>query len=615
MGIRDALRIATGAKQPPQAAPKAVVAAAMPLSGPGVKAVQRSRSHATTEQWQQQAWYFFDVIGELRGPLVWIAQAVSQAEVHATDIDRDTGKATGPTEDPRAITAAAAVLGGPAQRAGLLRLLSLCWQVPGEAWIVVRPGSQGKDDTWTVLSGNKVTAKGDTWQYTDPMNGATVTLAPGVDRLIRVWCPHPNDQAKADSACRPALPVCREIEKASQNIAARLDSRLAGNGVWMVPEEGDFPRGEHDTASAALMDLFLSAAEESLQNPGQASAQVPIVITLPGEQIANAVFQDFSTAFDASVVELRQDAINRLGATLDMPNDVARGTQGESNHWSAWQVEESTYKIYIEPLLKALGDAITEHWFRPALVAMGMTQDQADSFELGWDTTAIVARPDDTENLRDLHDRLLISDEYMLSENGVPEDAMPDEEEHTRRFLEKVVLGAPTLLADPAVAGALGLSIEVAPVAAGVDANVGAGGELEAPEPAPADTSNNLPDTQGQEPDPQAVPEGLVAAAELIVYDALSRAGGRLLTNQNRGQFKATPRHELHTVIASGSDSSALLEGSFEFTDRVAEAFGLDADELETELRHYVEGLLWRKQPHSRGYFTRHTLAVLRARP
>jgi hypothetical protein len=215
-----------------------------------------------------------------------------------------------------------------------------------------------------------------------------------------------------------------------------------------------------------------------------------------------------------------------------------------------------------------VGDAVTEFWFRPALMVMGLTEEQAEREEIGWDTTAIVARPDDRETLESLYDKTLISDEYMLTENGVPLDAMPSPEERTRRVLEKIVMGAPTLLADPAVAEALGFDIEVSPVAAGVDAEVGTNGELEAPEPKPLpDNVRALPGTRGEEPEPETVPEGLVAAAELNVYDALSRAGGRLLTNQNRGQFKSTPRYELHTVIPAGEETRVLLEGSFQFVD------------------------------------------------
>lgn len=598
MGVLDRLRGTPGSKTPP---PKTIVAAAMPMSGPGVVKVNRGRQHTTTDQWQQEGWYYFDAIGELRGPLTWIANAVSQADLHATELDPDTGKPTGPSEDAQAQAVAAQCLGGASQRPGLLRLIALCWQVAGEAWVVIRPASKpGAPDTWLVLSGNKVRAKGTAWQYTDPFTGLDVDLTPR-DRLLRVWSPHPNDQARADSAVRPALPVCREVEKASQSIAARLDSRLAMNGAWLVPEEIDFPKGDHETVGNALMDLFLSMAETSLQNPGQAAAQVPIILTLPGEMISNAVFQDFASAFDAAVVELRQDALRRLAATLDMPKDVAEGTQGESNHWSAWQVEESTYKIFIEPLLKAIGDAITEHWFRPALIAMGKTAQQAEKFEIGWDTTAIVARPDDRETLESLYEKVLISDEYFLTENGVPVEAMPDQDERTRRVLEKMVTVAPTLLSDPNVAAALDLGITVAPAAAGVDATVTTGGELEAPEPEPA--RNALPGTQGSEPEPEDVPEGLVAAAELIVYDALSRAGGRLLTNQNRGQFKSTPRHELHTAIYYPDTAEArarLMEGSFEFAEPLAEAHGLDPVDFKEELETYVLNRLALRDAHSR---------------
>ena len=599
MGLLDKLR-GTEGRNPPA---KTVVAAAMPMSGPGVKAMSRARQQSTQEEWQREGWYYFDAIGELRGPLVWIANAVSQADVHATELDPETGKPTGPTEDVRAVAAANLVLGGAAQRSGLLRLISLCWQVVGECWVVVRPQEEDKPDQWLVLSGDKVKAKGDQWTYTDPFTGMMVTLGTG-DLMFRTWQPHPHDQAKADSAVRPALPICREVEKASQNIAARLVSRLAANGAWLVPEEVDFPKGDHETSGAALMDLFLTMAETNIQNPGQAAGAVPLILTLPGEQIANAVFQDFATEFDGQVVELRQDALRRLAATLDMPRDVAEGTQGESNHWSAWQVEESTYKIFIEPLLKAIGDALTEHWFRPALVAMGASPEEAQRYELGWDTTSIVARPDDRETLESLYDKVLISDEYMLAENGVSLDAMPSPEERTRRVLEKIVIGAPTLLADPAVAEALGLDIEVSPVAAGVDAEVGAGGELEVPEPEP----RALPGTQGQEPEAEAVPEGLVAAAELIVYDALSRAGGRLLTNQNRGQFKTTPRHELYREIPyerTVARIHSLLEGSFEFAEGAAEALGVDAEAFHKTCRAYAMGTLRARARYDRRELTR----------
>lgn len=608
MGLLDKLR-GTEAKAPQ----KTVMAAAMPMSGPGVTRIDRGRHRSTTDQWQQEAWYFFDAIGEVRSPLVWIANAVSQADVHATDLDPDTGKPTGPSDDARAQAVAAQAFGGPSQRAGVLRTIALCWQVAGEAWLIIRPRppkrGAAQPDEWLALSGSKVTAKGTSWQYTDPRTGMEVTLTEQ-DRLIRIWQPHPNDQARADSSLRPALPICREIEKVSQSIISRLDSRIASAGLAFIADEVDVPRGEFDTTAAAVMDQILTAMEHGIANPGTAAAHVPVIVNAPAEHIASeGVFRliDMSTALDGELIGIRDNARDRLAQALDAPKQVAEGSQGEGNHWSDWKVEEDTYKIYIEPLFKAIGDAVDEYWYIPALELLGDTQ--AAQRALGWDTTAIVARPDASETLEAAYDKILISDEYYLAEKGLPIDSVPTDEERTRRFLEKVVLGAPTLLADPAVAEALGLSIEVQPAAAGVDATVSAGGELEPPEPEPAPV-RALPAPGDSAEEPEEVPEGLVAAAELIVYDALRRAGGRLLTNQNRGQFKNTPREELHTVIDAGEETHTLLEGSFQFTDRVAEAFGYWPRTLREELSAYTSVLLLNQRAHDPGRL-REILAAL----
>ncbi|MFJ8301585.1 hypothetical protein ACIQ9R_37550 [Streptomyces sp. NPDC094447] len=582
---------------------RTVTAAAMPMAGPGVKLADRARRFGANADWQKQGWYFYDVIGELRAPLVWIANAVSQADLHATELDPATGKPTGPSDNPTAIQAAAQVLGGAAKRATLLRVLALCWQVPGEAWVVVRPQpnrlGQKQPDEWIVLPPSQVKSKGTgataAWHFRDPKTGTDVPLD-AKSRLFRVWDPHPADFIQADSAIRPALPICREIEKTSQTLAGQLDSRLAQAGVWLVADELDLPKGEHETTALAFMDELLSVAETGIQQPGTPAAVVPVAFNAPAEMIAAGSalsFVDSSTTFIQGLDELREKALSRLAATLDMPRDVAAGTQGESNHWSAWQVEESTYKIFIEPLLRALGDALTEQWYRPALVAMGMTAQQAERYEIGWDTTNIVARPDDRETLESLYEKILISDEYMLAENGIPEDAMPDEAERERRLLEKLVISSPAILSEPGVAAALGMP----ELAAAQEAAV----EEEVPPALPPGQSRTLPDKEDVEPEPEAVPDGLTAAAELLVFDALSRAGGRLLTRENRGQFVSTPKHELHTVIqAPPFDAERLLEGSFQFVQPVAEAFGWDAVRLRERLEEYVSGRLLRQAEHDR---------------
>jgi hypothetical protein len=571
------------------------MAAAVPLSGPNAVAVSKAIKPGT-EDWQKEAWYHYDACGEFRAAVTWIANAVSKAEVYAAETDPETGTVTGPTEDLRAQKAAALVLGGLTKRGQLLKTLAVQWQVPGESFIIIRPvapkNGVPQPDEWMAISGTKVMYKGGGWQYQDPWTLAMVPLKQGTDRLIRIWSPHPNDGAKADSAARPALPILREIEKASQSIAARLDSRIAGNGVYWIPAEMDFPRDEGTSLGQAFSDHLLEVAEAGIQNPGTAAAQVPVVAVVPGEQIAAARHDDLATEFNNTVGELRERALGRLASTLDMPNETAEGSTGGMNHWGSWQVEETTYKIFIEPLLGMLGDAVTHEWFWDVLRAMG--ESSPERFVLGWETSGIVARPDRQGELKEFWDDVLISDDYRRSQAGIPDDAVPSEDEKRRRELLEMVKVAPTLLADPRIGAEL-FGFEVAPAAVSVDPGAA---EVQAGEEAPA--LPPAPDGGARPDEEEDVPEGLVAAAELIVYDALSRAGGRLLTREYRGRFQSIPKHELYLSIDQGPSSETLMEGSFVFTDRVAEQLSVDQHRLEATLKGHVWGLLRWRQPYSR---------------
>lgn len=583
----------------PEGQPRAVLAAAIPLTGPEAKRYTQARSKDTAQQWQKDAWYFYDAIGELTAPTNWIANAVSKADLFGAELDPATGLVSGPTEDARAQQAAALCLGGAARRAQLLFLLAVCWQIPGEAYVVVRgrPEVRGipQPDEWLVLSGQKVRPVGSVWSYEDPVTLAWVHLG-ATDRLLRVWSPHPNDQSKANTAVRAALPVLREIEKASMNLGAVLDSRIASAGAWAIPQEISLPREDGVTNAEAFSDMLLEAASQGIANPGTAAAQVPVILEVPQDMIESLVAGRMhpATDMDNTVITLRDSDLSRLASALDMPKQTAEGDMGGLNHWGAWQVEETTYKLFIEPLLDRFGDALTEFWYRPVLTAMGVPNPERHT--LAWDTTGIVSRPDATDDLNWLYENGLISDEYRRQGSGVPDDAEPTEDEYRRRFLERVVLASPNLLETAAVARTLGMEDIAGELEAAAEVQrEESAARLEAVREGSTE-SRALPEAPGSTDD---APEGLVAAAELIVFDALSRAGGRLLTREFRGQFASTPKHELHTVIACADVPRAMAD-SFQFTDTVADAYGLDRSRFRTTLEAYVENRLRDRAAHYR---------------
>jgi hypothetical protein len=155
--------------------------------------------------------------------------------------------------------------------------------------------------------------------------------------------------------------------------------------------------------------------------------------------------------------------------------------------------------------------------------------------------------------------------------------------------LEKWVTSSPAILSEAGVAETLGMPELAAAQASAAEEEAERGPE----EP------RALPATQNEEPEPEGVPNGLTAAAELLVFDALSRAGGRLLTRENRGQFVSTPKHELHTVVAAAGRDD-LLDGSFQFVEPVADAFGISPGLLRMLLTEYTRALLNEGAPHDR---------------
>ena len=581
---------------------RALLAAAMPLEGKRGK--QAWHASGSDDQWQRQAWYYYDAIGELRFAYNLLANAVSRATLFAAETDPETGLISGPTDDSRAQAAAAKILGGMDERPQLQSLMALHWQVGGETYILIVPQGEGTEDRWMVLSRSGLRMQGSTWSFKDPHTGVWTRLREGVDRMLRVWSPHPDDQTHADSAMRAAIPICLEIEKASQNIVSKLNSRLASNGIFFLPQEIDFATSDGEEANAqSFMKLLMEVMAANIADPGSAEAQVPIMADVPGEMIAQLAdgHIDLSTALDAAVGEIRESAITRLGRTVDMPRETALGTQNESNHWSAWQVEESTYKLHVEPFLLKLGMAITREYFRPILKQMG--EPNPERFVIAWDVTEVVSRPDDTEDVKYLFEHNLVSVDWVLSKFGVPDDAKPSDEEAKFNLAKQLVLSAPTTLENASIAELLGFEPTVTdPVPA-----LPQGGDE------PVDNNvRALPvrDTTPPEPD-----EGLVAAAELVVFDALSRAGGRLLTRQYRGQFGSTPKWELHTVIPvdrSTDSMERLTADSFQFTENIAHAFGVSPVGLDHALRDYVTNRLSLSAPHNRALLRGHLDTVKR---
>jgi hypothetical protein len=563
------------------------------------------RNRISDQDWQREAWRHYDICGELRFAAGRHAAALSQCRLYVAEVDERGGP--GKEVDDNAIQGLAETMfGGPAAKVEAMRTIGVDFYVGGECYVVAEGATNPKSDVWYVVTANQIKKTGSQYKIKRPQTqgGGTAELQPKRDLLLRAWTPHPRDQDLADSPARSVLPILREIERLSQLLMSQIDSRLISAGLLLFPAGTSFPKpnGEPGTLSD-LMSMVLEVARAQLSGAGTAAGLVPIMAEVPQDASQKPEHLTFDTPLQAELEKKLEQAIRRLALGLDMdPNELLG--MGSSNHWGAWQIDESSVKLFIQPVLGRICDALTQGYLIPALRSLGVKEPE--KYTLWYDTSPLTVRPNRFEDAGILYDKGLIDgDEYRRAGN-FSDDNKPDDDELAVQRAWAAIQLDPTLLQQDAYAKLVGLPVSAPPQPA-LPPGPGGDGAL------PGGPGNRdgqiqeqlgLPQTEsgGASPAQQGLTAsaGLLPAAEQAVLRALELAGGRMLDRKTRGQFADVPRHELHTRMQPTDYAHArrLLSGAFSHTSVMAAHFGLGAHELERLLEEYTIQLLIRGYAH-----------------
>lgn len=610
---------------------EALTAAGVPIAGStgGSPAGIPSESKASGD-WKQTAWSMYDNVGELRYVCAWLANALSRCALVGSDIDPSTGQPTGHTDSELVRDTVAAIAGGPAGQAALLGRLATYLTVPGEGFVAIIVRTLTIDEVphtveeWYVLSTDEVkksgSGQGGVVTITLP-DGSKHELNDETDTLARIYRPHPRKSWESDSPVRAAIPILREIVHLGQHIEATTKSRLAGNGLLLVPNEITMPAANAPKGEAAPTDpdapglppatpippalagpaitnrqvtatdvtrALVQAASTAIQQPDSPASLIPVVLQAPGEFLDKIKHVKFGTEFTEVVMKLREAATKRLAIALDIPPEILLGTGGV-NHWGAWQIEESGIKMHVEPLLTIICDRLTEFVLRPMLRILN--HPDPESVVLWFSTDDLALRPNRSQDAKDLHAAGVIGSATLREAAGFTDADAPvtDTAAEQKAMAFELVKAAPQLLEQ--LAGILGL--DLAPVASSSES----GGQN--PEPA-ADTSAPIPD----EPDQIAAS---LAAGRVVVEMALNRAlqlaGNRRRTRGNLSSLTNVAAVDTHTKLdpPPPADVPRLINGwSDACSDRVLAQARVDKTRLETLIRDYSAHALARRIPLSR---------------
>jgi hypothetical protein len=428
----------------------------------------KTRRHASSSAWQQEAWEYYDAIGEIKYAFNLVASVVSRIRIFAASID-DASQAPISVNESRVVDQG---LASAAERAlerlnsayggqaGLLKDAALNLSVAGECYLVQMPAKvgTGTPESWDIRSVDEV--------ITDAKGGLNVIgrreqtqgqgQAFGVSRLGnkafvgRIWRSHPRFSDEADSSLRGLLDLCAELLLLNRTFRATARSRLNAGALYLpdglsvaAQADPDYPYDSEDglgsgfTAEEAedeFEEQLIDAMTTPIRDEESASAVVPLIIRGPAE-LGDKIKQfKFERSFDPALAERSDRVLERILQGLDVPKDVVTGL-ANVKYSNALQIDEALYKAHIEPMMLLICDSLTVVYLRPYLIANGYTESEANRITVWYDPSAVSTRNDRAADADSGYDRMAVSSDTWRRAHGFSDQDAPTPNELALRMM------------------------------------------------------------------------------------------------------------------------------------------------------------------------------------
>lgn len=569
-----------------------------------------------SDNWQDDAWGFYDGVGELRYAVTYVANALSRVRLVAAT----PGTPSNPTPTPIvavddvAVDLVARLAGGAIGQSGMLAAFGTLLTVPGISYLVGERTAQG--ETWNVYSADVIRDEGGIYKLqTDDASGWR-ELAPD-SLVVQVWRPHRRYPWQPDSAVRGVLGTLEELDLLNKRIKADAISRLAGAGVLTVPAEAEFPTINRDGAVIegidALAEQLLEYFTTPIANRDSAAAVVPYLLKLPHAFVDGFKHFTFSTPFDEKLLDLREAAIKRLATGLDLPVEAVLGL-GDTNHWSAWQISDEAIELHIDPLMETICEGLTTGYLAPSLAAAGSMPDEA---VVWYDDSQLRTPPDQSGKAVEMYDRGELSGEAMRRESNFAETDRPEPAELRRQVIVKLALTRPDLI--PTVLpylDQLDNPVATLPPAApqpGPSGPTAPGtppptpqGPIGAPNAPAAPTTGGPPAPSGPTAPPASarLPDALLAACDGLIIRALERAGNKLRARSPSRRLPSDCEAEqahccADPAVVASANMDDLLAGAWDRLPEVCDRYGQAHLPMRRWIDGYTRSLIASGQPHS----------------
>jgi hypothetical protein len=420
---------------------RAMTASAMQVSLTDKTAV--GKVAALRDNWQYVAWTYRRGLGELRYAAAYLGNSsmrmryfpAAYAAGEQTPIPAEDAGVPQDLVDMAHALMARLASGGPLAMAALQKKLTENFEIAGECFLVGEIDALTQIESWNIRSVSEMqfTRDGKVGVRDSPGSNNDVRWLDPASFVSRLWWPDPEWSMKADSPVRAVLDVCEELLLLGRDVRATARSRIANNGVLLLPDSMSVAQMSNSNTSDVEDDPFLSALAEAMTtamtDEGSAAAVSPLLLRGPEAALAAVRHVTFDRQVHAGNIEARQELISRLATGLDLPSEVLTG-KADLNHWTAWQVDDDAFRHHIEPMVIVQVDALTVGYLWPMLDACNSwTPEQVRQVLIWYDPTELVTHPDRTQDALQLWDRIALSDEALRRITGFSENDKPGSQE------------------------------------------------------------------------------------------------------------------------------------------------------------------------------------------
>lgn len=446
------------------------------------------KAAAQSAEWQTDAWAMYDLVGELRFVVDNLASRSGKAHFYVgklSDRNVDTPEVV---ENKELQDLLGSIGNGQSGLSRIVERLVANLKVPGEGWLAgipeeLMPSSEDEDldegkrlkkglvdratqrdehvnldkqeggerdngfnlddYVWRMLSVSEVNF--------DTNGAVTIEFGPTEQEkvkvnaddifLVRVHKPHPERSWIADSATRANLPVLRELVGLTMHISAQVDSRLAGAGVFIVPES--YSRAvkrsmglADDSPEDPVTDGLMAAMLTPIGDRSAASALVPLVLTVPDESADKFKHITFDKGLDTNALGMRSESIRRLALGFDAPPELLLGTNA-MNHWGGWLMREDVVRAHIEPTLALICDALTTQFLRP-VIEENFSDEDPEDYVVWYDVEHLIMRASSGADAKDLYNMEELSGDALRRANGFDESDAPKADDSMKQATEAV---------------------------------------------------------------------------------------------------------------------------------------------------------------------------------